>query len=76
MKESVRVKSQRIKNTTGEKASRKNLLRLRDKGCRRWAGIRKKNQITFRIESRNVVEKKVGFKVDSEIKRDTERETH
>ena len=35
MKESVRVKSQRIKNTTGEKALRKNLLRLRDKGCRR-----------------------------------------
>ena len=76
MKESVRVKSQRIKNTTGEKALRKNLLRLRDKGCRRWAGIRKKNQLTFRIESRNVVEKKVGFKVDSEIKRDTEREAH
>ena len=76
MKESVRVKSQRIKNTTGEKALRKNLLRLRDKECRRWAGIRKKNQITFRIESRNVVEKKVGFKLDSEIKRDTERETH
>ena len=35
MKESVRFKSQRIKNTTGEKALRKNLLRLRDKGCRR-----------------------------------------